>query len=227
MDDRRRRRRRRPRFASAPAAPSPEVVRRGVVVTAQRVFRVPAATAYGMASRLEHLPRWSNLWLRCDPVQRRGAQRTLRLRGFLAGLPVEAVVRAEVEPGRAVRWRQAYGTLLHYAASLEVEPAEEGCHVRYTVELDPGIEMLDEGAVRLVAVQEVEHTLDRMRWSAERERVAEEIRLMKAKPTPDASSPSAPETPAPPTEVPGPEEPAPQPGKRRRRRRRRRTGGGT
>lgn len=195
------------------------------MATARRVLRVPAATAYGMASRLEHLPRWSNLWLRADPVERRGAQRTLRLRGFLAGLPVEAVVRAEVEPGRAVRWRQAHGTLLHYAASLEVRPAEDGCEVRYTVELDPGIAMLDEAAVRLVAVQEVEHTLDRLRWSAERERVAEEIRLMKARPAAEAA-PAAPEAPALPSEPPTAEEPAAQPAKRRRRRRRRRKAAG-
>jgi hypothetical protein len=197
------------------------------VATARRVFRVPAATAYGMASRLEHLPRWSNLWLRADPVERRGAQRTLRLRGFLAGLPVEAVVRAEVEPGRAVRWRQAHGTLLHYAASLEVQPAEDGCEVRYTVELDPGIAMLGEAAVRLVAVQEVEHSLDRMRWSAERERVAEEIRLMKARPAPEATVSAPAAEPATATaEPPTPEEPAAQPAKRRRRRRRRRKAGG-
>jgi len=198
-----------------------------VRATGQRLLRVPANAAYGMASRLEHLPRWSDLWMRADSVEKRGNRQVVRLRGFLAGLPVESVVRAEMEPGQAVRWRQAHGTLLHYAAQFEVSSAEEGTVVRYTVELDPGIAMLDQEAAHRVAVQEVERTLDRMKWSAERELVAEEVRLMKARPAPETtvSAPAA-EPATATTEPPTPEEPAAQPAKRRRRRRRRRKAGG-
>jgi hypothetical protein len=184
-----------------------------------------------MASRLEHLPRWSDLWMLADTVERRAGRWTLRLRGFLAGLPVECVVRAELEPGRAVRWRQAHGTLLHYAAWFDVEPSEDGTRVRYTVELDPGIAMLDASSVHRVALQEAERTLDRMKWSAERERVAEEVRLMKVRPagqTPEAKESRAEATPeSAPQELapPAPETAAPAaPARRRRRRRRRRSG---
>lgn len=155
---------------------------RGVQATAQRLLRVALAAAYGMASRLEHLPRWSDLWMRADTMEKRPGRWVLRLRGFVAGLPVESVVRAELEPGRTVRWRQAHGTFLHYAAQFEVEPAEDGTRVRYTVELDPGINLLDLPSAQRVAVQEAERTLDRMKWSAERELVAEEVRLMKSRP---------------------------------------------
>ncbi len=189
----------------------------------QRLLRVPTSAAYGMASRLEHLPRWSDLWMRADVLDKRGNQQVLRLRGFLAGLPVESVVRAEVEPGRLVRWRQAHGTLLHYAAQFEVSPGEEGTVVRYTVELDPGISMLDQEAGHRVTVQEVERTLDRIKWSAERELVAEEVRRMKVRPAQEAEATEAPAAPAPPVAAPEPQ--AAPPRRRRRGRRRSRSPG--
>lgn len=226
----RRRRRRRPSPASAaPPAPAEEEAR-GVHATAQRLIRAPAGAVYGMASRLEHLPRWSDVWLRADTVEKRAGRWVLRLRGFVAGLPVESVVRAELEPGRAVGWRQTHGTFLHYAARFEVEPAEDGTRVRYTVELDPGIGLLDPSSVQRVASQEAERTLDRMKWSAERERVAEEVRLMKVRPAaqpgalkqpPEEAVPRPEEAGASPSPPQAPEAGAPK-GRRRRRRRRRR-----
>jgi hypothetical protein len=190
-----------------------------------------------MASRLEHLPRWSDLWMRADTLEKRPGRWVLRLRGFVAGLPVESVVRAELEPGRVVRWRQAHGTLLHYAAHFEVEPAEDGTRVRYTVELDPGINLLDPSSAHRVAVQEAERTLDRMKWSAERELVAEEVRLMRSRPAahevkevqaearPEPSPEAEPAAPALPTEE--ATEGAPGRGGRRRRRRKRRRASAT
>ncbi len=184
---------------------------------------MPLSAAYGMASRLEHLPRWSDLWMASDPVEKRAPRGTFRLRGFLAGIPVESVVRAELESGRTVRWRQAHGTLLHYAAQFETSPTEEGTLVRYHVELDPGIDMLDAVALRRVVVQEVERTLDRMKWSAERERVAEEVRLMKARPA--SEPPAQPSSPPPPQPAPAAQaEQAPASRRRRRRRRGRASG---
>ncbi len=235
MDSPGRRRRRRPR--SPAPAPQPAAatvaVARGVQATGHRLLRAQPASAYGMASRLEHLPRWSDLWMRADTVERRGNRWVLRLRGFVAGLPAESVVRAELEPGRWVQWRQAHGTFLHYAAWFEVAPAEggEGTVVRYTVELDPGVALLDEASTRRVVVQEVERTLDRMKWSAERELVAEEVRLMKARPSQESGV--AAEVPAqPPQGPPRAEAAASTPSElegapaalARRKRRRRRTG---
>lgn len=237
MHSRGRRRRRRPR----PHTPAPEsatataVAVCGVEVTGQRIVRVQLAAVYGMASRLEHLPRWSDLWMRSDTVERRANRWMLRLRGFVAGLPAESVVRVESEPGSWIRWRQAHGTFLHYAGRFEVAPAErgEGTVLRYTVELDPGLFLLDDASTRRLMVQEVERTLDRMKWSAERELVAEEVRLMKVRPAHDTparaagvpeSGPATPEPVLPPVQ-PLPEAPATtEPSRRARRRRRGRRG---
>ena len=206
-------------------------VPKGARATAQRLFRVPPTVVYGMASRLEHLPRWSDLWMRADTLEKRGSRWTLRLRGFVAGLPAESVVRAELEPGRAVRWRQAYGTLLHYAAQFEVETTDEGTRARYTVELDPGIPVLDVTSAHQVAAQEAERTLDRMKWSAERELVAEEVRLMKVRPgakevqAGEVLQPAPAEAPSPALSPPALS--APDSTRRRRRKRRRRGRGST
>jgi hypothetical protein len=190
-----------------------------------------------MISRLEHLPRWTTLWLRSDTLDRKQGQMTVQLRGYVAGLPVESTVRAMLQPSRAVEWRQTHGTLLHYAARFDFQGLEEGTLVTYTVQMEPGIMLLSEAATRLVAVQEVERTLARLKLSAERDIVAEEIRLMKARPpaTAPASSEAvsaaaetAPEGGVADTAQEGdvasqsaPEE-GTAPGKKRRRRRRRR-----
>jgi hypothetical protein len=181
-----------------------------------------------MISRLERLPRWTTLWLRSDVRERRPGQATVHLRGYVAGLPVESTVRAVPQPSRAVEWRQLHGTLLYYGARFELQGVEDGTLVTYTVQMDPGIVLLGEQTSRVVLVQEVERTLGRLKVSAEREIVAEEIRLMKAKPpgpvTGSAESPlappPAPEEAAADAEAPG-KETARQPAKKRRRRRRR------
>jgi hypothetical protein len=68
----------------------------------------------------------------------------------------------------------------------------------------------------------VERTLDRMKWSAERELVAEEVRLMKVRPGQEAKAAEPPAPPPPAAPAPEPEAAAPR--RRRRRRRRGRSG---
>lgn len=135
-----------------------------------------------MISRLEHLPRWTTLWLRSDVLSRKQGQATVQLHGYVAGLPVESTVRAVLRPSRAVEWRQTHGTLLHYGARFGLEGMEDGTLVTYTAQMEPGIVLLGEEATRMVLAQEVERTLGRLKLSAERELVAEEIRLKKARP---------------------------------------------
>lgn len=200
---------------------------RAVTVTGHRYIRAAPQAVYGMISRLEHLPRWTTLWFRSDVVDRKQGQVTVQLRGYVAGLPVESTVRATLQPPRALQWRQLAGTLLHYGARFELDGVEEGTLVTYTVQMEPGTVLLGEGATRLVLVEEVERTLGRLKISAERELVAEEIRLMKARPAGSTLGPTeAPPAPPPSAEQPttagaAAEQATSAPARKRRRRRRR------
>lgn len=134
-----------------------------------------------MVARLDRLPRWSGVWMWAEVVERKSQGVTVRLRGYLAGIPVESVIRATLVPHTRVTWQQAYGTFLEYSGSFQVEAAEEGALLRYGVELNPGIPFLFPEAVHQILVQEVEHTLNRLKWSAERDILSEELRLQRGR----------------------------------------------
>ncbi|MDR7416662.1 MAG: SRPBCC family protein [Armatimonadota bacterium] len=154
---------------------------RGVAYTGSRYFRVPPRQVYGMVARLDRLPRWSGVWMRAEVVERKPHAVVVHLKGYLAGIPVESVIRATLTPHVQVAWQQAYGTFLDYAGSFQLELVEEGTLLRYGVVLDPGISFLSPEAVHQILVQEVEHTLNRLKWSAERDILAEEIRLQRGR----------------------------------------------
>ncbi|MDR7438282.1 MAG: SRPBCC family protein [Armatimonadota bacterium] len=134
-----------------------------------------------MVARLDRLPRWSGVWMRAEVVKRKPHEVTVRLRGYLAGIPVESVIRATLAPHTQVVWQQVYGTFLEYAGSFQLEPVEEGTLLRYEVKLNPGISFLPPEAVHQILVQEVEHTLNRLKWSAERDILSEELRLQRGR----------------------------------------------
>lgn len=119
--------------------------------------------------------------MRAEVVERKSTSLTVHLWGYVAGLPVESVVRATLQPSTRVAWQQSYGTLLGYSASAEIQPMGEGSLVTYRVELTPGVPFLSEEATRQVLVQEVEQTLSRLKWSAERDILSEEIRRIRAR----------------------------------------------
>lgn len=134
-----------------------------------------------MVARLDRLPRWSTFWLRAELVERKPTAATVHLWGYLAGLPIESRIQATLKPPAQITWQQTYGTLLGYGASVELKPVEEGTLVTYRVELAPGVAFLSEVATRQLLVQEVEQTLSRLKWSAERDLLSEEIRLMRGR----------------------------------------------
>jgi len=163
----------------------------GVRVASERHIRLAPAQLFAMISRLENWPRWTSLWLRADVVSRRQNQAIVRLGGYVGGLPVESTVQGTTKSPERIEWRQAHGTLLDYAGGLEIAKDEDGSRVRYETAMDSGIPFLDEAAVHQVLVQEVERTLRRIKSSAEREILADEIRLMKARSQPASSAGSA------------------------------------
>jgi hypothetical protein len=157
-----------------------------VAYTGSRYFRVSPRQVYGMVARLDRLPRWSGVWMRAEVVERKPQAVVVHLRGYLAGIPVESVIRAALAPHVQVAWQQAYGTFLEYAGTFQLESVEEGTLLRYGVVLDPGIAFLSPEAVHQILVQEVEHTLNRLKWSAERDLLSEELRLQRGRGMPQA-----------------------------------------
>ena len=117
----------------------------------------------------EHLPRYGGpLWLSGDLEDRRGGEPLITLRGYFAGLPVEAVIRTAARPPHTLEITQVRGTLRALSQRFKVEADEEGALLTCRVDVDPGIPMLSDEAARHFLIQYVERMLDRLRLAAER-----------------------------------------------------------
>ncbi len=133
------------------------------------MLRASPDHVFSHIARPEHFPRYAGpLWLTADPGERRGAEQTVSLQGYFAGLPVDAVVRVTVRSPRSVEFVQVYGTLRVFRGTLTVRATEDGAELTYRVEADPGIPLLSEEACRQFLVQHVEGVLDRVKLAAER-----------------------------------------------------------
>jgi hypothetical protein len=117
----------------------------------------------------EHLPRYgAPLWLAADPEDRRGGEPLITLRGYFAGLPVEAVIRAASRAPHSVDVTQVRGTLRGFSQRFTIESGDDGTVLGCRVEADPGIPMLSDEAAKHFLTQYVERMLDRLRLAAER-----------------------------------------------------------
>lgn len=130
----------------------------------------------------EHLPRYGGpLWLSGDLEDRRGAdarasrgpvpaggEPLITLRGYFAGLPVEAVVRTAARAPHSLEITQVRGTLRGFSQWFKIETDEDGAVLTCRVEADPGIPMLSDEAAKHFLIQYVERMLDRLRLAAER-----------------------------------------------------------
>jgi hypothetical protein len=115
------------------------------------------------------LPRYAApLWLTADVDERRGGEPTVTLRGYFAGLPVEAVMRTTARAPNGVDVTQVRGTLRGFSQRFTVESGDEATLLGCRVAADPGIPMLSDEAVKHFLVQYVERMLDRLRLAAER-----------------------------------------------------------
>jgi hypothetical protein len=115
------------------------------------------------------LPRYgAPLWLTADVDERRGGEPTVTLRGYFAGLPVEAVIRTVARAPQSVDVTQVRGTLRGFSQRFTIESGDEATLLGCRIEADPGIPMLSDEAVKHFLVQYVERMLDRLRLAAER-----------------------------------------------------------
>jgi len=117
----------------------------------------------------EHLPRYGGpLWLAADLEDRRGGEPLITLRGYFAGLPVEAVIRFASRAPHSIDITQVRGTLRGFSQRVTVESGDEGTVLSCRVEADPGIPMVSDEAAKHFLTQYVERMLDRLRLAAER-----------------------------------------------------------
>jgi hypothetical protein len=103
-----------------------------------------------------------------EPVEKRRSAHVITLTGYLAGLPVESVLRVSLRPPHAMEFKQVRGTLRALSGQCSLTAVEDGTEVRYRLEADLGIAMITDDAARQFLVQFVERMLDRIRLAAER-----------------------------------------------------------
>ncbi len=220
---------------------------RPVRVEKQRTIRASQQRVYQLLSRVEGLPRFADLWLVADVLERGGGQVVVEFRGYFGGLPVDSVQRVSLRPPVRLEFRQLRGTFKALRGEYVIEQEGQGSRLTARMEVDAGIPILDEQAVRMVLSTALDRMLAKVKDAAERDLP----RLVPAKrpAAPAAMSPERedagpitaeveevaavePEAPAPPA-PPAPAVPAApasteqrRPGRRRRRRRHRRGPGG-
>ena len=218
-----------------------------VRVETHRRIRVPQQRVFQLLSRVEGLPRYADLWLAADVLERSGGQVVAEFRGYFGGLPIDSVQRVSLRPPARMEFRQVRGTLKALRGEFVVEADGGGSRLTARMEVDAGIPMLLEEAVRRVLTTALERMVTKVRDAAERDLPRLIPRRPAAPAALPAAEPAAPqseelpgevapveglpvETAAPPTGVapPAPARVAPpaksgaRPGRRRRRRRHRR-----
>ena|GEM_PF-1075054 len=139
------------------------------MVEAHRIIRATREHIFAYVAHPEHLPRFgAPLWLAADVEDRRGAEPLITLRGYFAGLPVEAVMRGVSRAPQSVDIVQVRGTLRGFSQRVTIESGDDGTVLSCRVEADPGIPMLSDDAAKHFLTQYVERMLDRLRLAAER-----------------------------------------------------------
>lgn len=219
-----------------------------VKIEGRRIIRAPVQKVFQLVSRLDAVSRVTGLWLVADLVERKSNALTVQYRGYFAGIPVESVQRATLHPPSRIDFRQFRGNLKAFRGQYQLQPVEDDTEISLTLEAEVGIPLISGEAAQRVLHAFVEHSLQKIKLSAERElprvvrRAANGAAAKEAEPAEAEEAPA----PAPPREAPEalarpegqaalgvPQRPAGArpgspglPGGRKKRRRRRRRGRG-
>ncbi|MDR7540437.1 MAG: SRPBCC family protein [Armatimonadota bacterium] len=166
---------------------------RPIRVERQRSIRAPQQRVYQLLTRVEGLPRFADIWLVADVLERSGGQVVAEFRGYFGGLPVESVQRLSLRPPGRVEFRQLRGTFKALRGEYVVEPEGSGARLTARVEVEAGIPMLSDQAVQMALSAAVERLLNRVRDAAERDlpRLAPARRSVPARPALAAAGPEA------------------------------------
>ncbi len=222
-------------------------------IEGHRIIRSPIQKVFQMVSHLDSQPRVTGLWMSADLVERKANTLTVHYRGFFGGMPLESIQRATLIPNQRIEFRQTRGALKAFRGEYVLKSIDGDTDLSLSVEAEVGIPLISENSARLVLQGFVENTLQKFKFTAERDlpRVVGARRPKEgAAATATAPVSAHPLGELPPTDEPVRTEPPPMPvqprpqqpqqtagaaapggvvpgqGKRRRRRRRRRRRGG-
>jgi len=223
-----------------------------VRVEGRRIVRAPVQKVFQLVSRLDAQPGVTGLWLAADLLERKPNVLTIHYRGYFGGMPIESIQRATLYPPQRVEFRQTRGALKMLRGEYVLKPVDGDTELALTVEAEVGIALISEESARLIIHSFVERSLEKFKFTAERDLPRVQRRPQEAPAQAEGSGdtgapkeegpqvePARPvQPPAPPRPQPRPPQPQPQPQqaagapgtgagpvRRRRRRRRRRRGG--
>lgn len=146
-------------------SPTAKLVR----VERQRAIRASQQRVYQMLSRVEGHPRFADLWLAADILEHGGGQVVAEFRGYFAGLPVDSVQRLLLRPPARVEFRQLRGTLKALRGEYVVDREGAGARLTARMEVEAGIPLLHEEAVRTVVTTALNRLISKVKDAAERD----------------------------------------------------------
>jgi ribosome-associated toxin RatA of RatAB toxin-antitoxin module len=215
---------------------------RAVRVEKARSIRAPQQRVYQLLGRIEGQPRFSEIWLAADVLERGGGQVVAEFRGYFGGLPVDSVQRITLRPPVRLEFRQVRGTFKALRGEYLVEQEGQGARLTARMEVEAGIPLLEGQAVRMILSNALDRLLAKVKDAAERDLPrlvaarrapapaagsvpVEPAEAAAAEPAKPVAAAAVPEATATQPQAAPPSAEAHRPGRRRRRRRHRRRPG--
>jgi hypothetical protein len=144
---------------------------REVRVEGHRLIRAPLHRVWQLLSRLESHPRYTDLWLSADLLERSQGSAVVEFRGFFGGLPVTSVQRMTLRPPGRIEFKQVRGTLRALAGFYVLKEVDGDTDLHLQLAVDAGIALFSEAAVQQILAGHIDVTLTRLKASAERDLV--------------------------------------------------------
>jgi uncharacterized protein YndB with AHSA1/START domain len=144
---------------------------REIRVERHRVIRAPIHRVWQVLSRLESHPRYANLWLTADLLERSQASAVVEFRGFFGGLPITSVQRLTLRPPNRIEFKQIRGTLRGVWGAYHLIDTDGETDLMAQMAVDAGIVLFSEGAVRQILAAHLDCTLGKIKASVERDLV--------------------------------------------------------
>src|SRR5574337_633682 len=138
-------------------------------IEGHRIIRSPIQKVFQLVSHLDSQPRVTGLWLSADLVERKANTLTVHYRGYFGGMPLESIQRATLIPNQRIEFRQTRGALKVFRGEYVLKSIDGDTDLGLSVEAEVGIPLISENSARLVLQGFVENTLQKFKFTAERD----------------------------------------------------------